>query len=247
MLVTALFVTDTPSYANLVASSAISSAAAAVHAHVSAMQPGGEMWRKDVLFDVMDGKHGALVERLAADPALATWKCKDHSEAHGQTLLHAAVRFANPTALTLLLANGCVGILAKDKAYKTPLEPFSAQHGRRHSTCRFAPPRPPVRPPTTPARARAAHSASILVARRARTATTTAARPAPSIPDCAVTTLLVQLQSDTSSQPVSSALFWLGCSAKAAERPIHRSHSRRSQQMGCAEGKRRLCMCCCRC
>ena len=42
-----------------------------------AMQPGGERWRKEALYDIMDGKSGAvLLTRLEQDPELSKWKCK---------------------------------------------------------------------------------------------------------------------------------------------------------------------------
>ena len=41
---------------------------------------------------------------------------------NGFTLLHAAVRFNNPTALSLLLANGAVHVLTRDKDGKTPFD-----------------------------------------------------------------------------------------------------------------------------
>lgn len=86
-------------------------------------QVGGEMWRKNALYEIMDGKTASLVGRLQQDPELKTWRCKAaNDECNGFTLLHAAVRFGNPGALSLLLENGAVQILAKDKGGKTPLE-----------------------------------------------------------------------------------------------------------------------------
>ena len=87
------------------------------------MQAGGEMWRKNALYEIMDGKNSSLVSRLEQDPELKTWKCKAaNDECNGFTLLHAAVRFGNAAALKLLLENGAVQILAKDKTGKSPLE-----------------------------------------------------------------------------------------------------------------------------
>ena len=87
-----------------------------------AMSPGGEMWRKDVLYDIMDGKSGAtILSKLDQDPELKTWRCKQAGdECSGMTMLHACVRFQNMKALSELLANGVVGILARGKGGKTP-------------------------------------------------------------------------------------------------------------------------------
>ena len=87
------------------------------------MQAGGEMWRKDVLYDIMDGKSDTIVARLAEDPALKRWKCKQAGdECAGFTLLHAAVRFGNFNALTTLLENGATFILEKGKGGQTPFD-----------------------------------------------------------------------------------------------------------------------------
>ena len=40
------------------------------------MQVGGELWRKDALYDIMDGKSGSLARMLDEDPDLKRWKCK---------------------------------------------------------------------------------------------------------------------------------------------------------------------------
>ena len=87
------------------------------------MQVGGEGWRKDALYDIMDGKSGKLVGMLEQDPELKKWRCKQTGdECFGFSLLHAAVRFDNPTALSLLLDNGAVHIGVKDKGGKTPVD-----------------------------------------------------------------------------------------------------------------------------
>ena len=87
------------------------------------MQPGGEMWRKDALYEIMDGKSNSLVRMLEQDPDLKKWRCKQvGDECLGFTLLHGAVRFGNKTALKILLDNGAVFILAKDKMGKSPFD-----------------------------------------------------------------------------------------------------------------------------
>ena len=100
-----------------------------VHAHSglslngASMQVGGELWRKEALYDIMDGKSAPLVSMLQQDPELAKWKCKQTGdECMGFTLLHAAVRFNNAVALSLLLEHGAVNILARDKEGKTPFD-----------------------------------------------------------------------------------------------------------------------------
>ena len=37
---------------------------------------GSEMWRKDALYDIMDGKSSQLAGMIAQDPELKKWKCK---------------------------------------------------------------------------------------------------------------------------------------------------------------------------
>ena len=44
------------------------------------MPLGGEMQRKEALYDIMDGKNDTIVGRLAQDPELKTWKCKSADE-----------------------------------------------------------------------------------------------------------------------------------------------------------------------
>ena len=88
-----------------------------------AMQAGGELWRKNVLYDIMDGKSDMIVAKLEQDPELKRWKCKQAGdECVGFTLLHAAVRFNNEAALDVLLQNGAVYILEKGKGGKTPFD-----------------------------------------------------------------------------------------------------------------------------
>ena len=87
------------------------------------MQAGGELWRKNVLYDIMDGKSDMIVAKLEQDPELKRWKCKQAGdECVGFTLLHAAVRFSNEAALDVLLQNGAVYILEKGKGGKTPFD-----------------------------------------------------------------------------------------------------------------------------
>ena len=87
------------------------------------MKPGSDMWRKDVLYDILDGKSGdALVQALKDDVELKDWRCKAAGECMGFTLLHGAVRFNNTAALTILLSNGAVNITAKDKVGKSPFD-----------------------------------------------------------------------------------------------------------------------------
>ena len=94
---------------------------------------GSEMWRMDVLYDIMDGKNGQLVAKLGEDSELKTWKCKKvGDECQGFTVLHAAVRYGNSAALSLLLSNGAVGIGIKDKDNRTPLEWAVINAHRRH-------------------------------------------------------------------------------------------------------------------
>ena len=86
-----------------------------------AMAPGGERWRKEAIFDIMDGKNGNLLNMLTQDPELKTWKSKQGGdETANMSLLHAAVRFENPEALKLLLANGGTNINSLGKGGKTP-------------------------------------------------------------------------------------------------------------------------------
>ena len=40
------------------------------------MQVGGELWRKDVLYQIMDGKNDSIAKVLEQDPDLKKWKCK---------------------------------------------------------------------------------------------------------------------------------------------------------------------------
>ena len=40
------------------------------------MQVGGELWRKDVLYQIMDGKNDSITKVLEQDPELKSWKCK---------------------------------------------------------------------------------------------------------------------------------------------------------------------------
>ena len=83
----------------------------------------GELWRKDALYEIMDGKSAAIPAQLTQDPDLKKWRCQQAGdECVGFTLLHGAIRFRNVAALDILLANGAVFILAKDKAGKTPFD-----------------------------------------------------------------------------------------------------------------------------
>ena len=86
------------------------------------MQVGGEMWRKNALYEIMDGKAASLLPLLEQDPELKEWRCKTNDECMNLTLLHTAVRFENLAALTLLLDNGAVGIGIRGKGGKTPLD-----------------------------------------------------------------------------------------------------------------------------
>jgi len=59
------------------------------------MNVGGELWRKDVLYDIMDGKSGSLAQMLDQDPELKRWKCKQAGdecvralESHLRSFLH---------------------------------------------------------------------------------------------------------------------------------------------------------------
>lgn len=84
---------------------------------------GEERWRKNALYDIMDGKNGKLITMLEQDPELKTWKCKQAGdECFGFSLLHGAVRFGNHEALSLLLANGATDITSLGKGGKTPFD-----------------------------------------------------------------------------------------------------------------------------
>ena len=41
-----------------------------------ATKPGGEIWRKEALYEIMDGKSSQLAGMIAQDPELKKWKCK---------------------------------------------------------------------------------------------------------------------------------------------------------------------------
>ena len=44
------------------------------------MQVGGEMWRTQRLYDIMDGKSDDLLPHLEQDPELKKWRCKQSGE-----------------------------------------------------------------------------------------------------------------------------------------------------------------------
>ena len=44
------------------------------------MNVGGELWRKEALYEIMDGKSSSLVSMLQQDPDLKKWRCKANDE-----------------------------------------------------------------------------------------------------------------------------------------------------------------------
>ena len=70
------------------------------------MQPGGELWRKDALYEIMDGKSDSIVRMLEQDPELKKWRCKQAGDECESCAQNAAVDIAlrNFSAMLRFLA-----------------------------------------------------------------------------------------------------------------------------------------------